>query len=101
MLCARCGAAQAREITTVIALGDDPDLIRAIENELTRNGISETNDLGQLCEQCWEVAEAAIQEGARLHAAAHREELYEAHQKNLGRPLSPAERNDIDEYLGK
>jgi hypothetical protein len=101
MLCARCGVAEARSITTVIALGDDREFIGAVENELRRQGIREINDLGQLCEQCWEVAEAAVQEGARLHAAAHREELYDQHEKNLGRPLTSAERNDIDAYLEK
>jgi hypothetical protein len=46
------------------------------------------------------VAQACIQEGGRVHAAAHRDLVLRRYEANLGRPLTPTERQEIEAYLG-
>jgi hypothetical protein len=101
MKCVRCGKADvvARPVFIASDGGENLELTRAIKAALRAQGIEGEEWLGQLCEECFQVAEACIQEGGHVYATAHRELVLQRYEANLGRPLTPAERKEIEAYL--
>jgi hypothetical protein len=100
MMCLRCGEAEsATEHVFVVSHEHNPDLDSAIDAALKRNGIDGVSGLGQLCEGCWSVAHTAIDAGARSYWATRRDIIQKNSETNLGRPLTSAERAEIDAYF--
>ena len=103
MSCARCGRAdfEPEHLFIVNHGSEDPELSRAINAALRAQGIDGEERLGQLCEECFQISQACIQEGSRVYASAHRDLALQRYQAALGRPLTAAERQKIEAYLGQ
>jgi hypothetical protein len=100
MICIRCGEAEVEtEHVYIVSHDDDPDMDEAIDAALRRNGIEGVNCLGQLCERCWEVANAAIDAGGRSYFATRRDAVQQHWEANLGRPMTSAERGEMNAYF--
>jgi hypothetical protein len=100
MTCTRCGEAEiAHEEIFVVGFDQDLDLKAAIDAELRKNRIDGLTGLAGLCPRCYGIAEAAIEEGARLYYATRRDFIQQQSEANLGRPLTATEREQIDAYF--
>jgi hypothetical protein len=100
MICSRCGEAEsAPDDVFMVGFDREPALVSAIDTELRRSGIPGVNGLAALCARCWAIANAAIDEGGRQYFSTRRAFIEEQSERNLGRPLTSAERDLINEYF--
>jgi hypothetical protein len=100
MICIRCGKAEVEtEHVFIVGHDHDSEMDQAIDAALRRHGIEGVNALGQLCERCWEVAHAAIDAGGRSSFATRRDEVQQHWETNLGRPMTSAEREEMNVYF--
>jgi len=100
MICIRCGEAEVEtEHVFIVSHDHDPDMHEAIYAALRRHGIEGVTCLGQLCERCWEVANAAIDAGGRSYFATRRDVVQQHWGTNLGRPMTSAERAEMNAYF--
>jgi hypothetical protein len=100
MLCIRCGESEVEvEHVFMVSHDHDPDLDETIDAALRRQGIEGVDGLGQLCERCWEVANAAINAGGHIYFATRRDVVERHWEANLSRPMTPAERDGMNAYF--
>jgi hypothetical protein len=100
MVCIRCGEAEIpTDSVFMVGFDREPDLVGAIDAALRSHGIEGMNGLGQLCERCWEVANAAIDAGGQSYWATRRDVLQQHWEANLGHPMTPVEREEMDAYF--
>ena len=100
MIGIRCGEAEVdTEHEFIVSHDHDPDMDEAIDAALRRHGIQEVNWLGQLCERCREVANAAIDAGGGSYFATRRDVVQQHWKANLGRPMTSAERDEMNAYF--
>ena len=98
--CIRCGKAGiANEEVFVVGFDQDPALKAAIEAELRVHDIEGLNGLAGLCESCCGVAQTAIEEASRVYYASRRDFIRQHAEANLGRPLTPAEWEQMEAYF--
>ncbi len=100
MICSRCGEVEsATGDVFMVGLDRDPELVGAIDTELRRRGIPGAHGLAQMCERCWVIAHAAIDEGVRQYFSTRRSFIEEQWERNLGRRLTTSERDLINGYF--
>jgi hypothetical protein len=102
MICIRCGEAEvSTDDVFMVGFDHDPDLVTSIDAALRRHGIEGVNGLGQLCDRCWGVAKDVIDAGERSYFATQQELIRQRWEANLGRPMTPAERDQMDAYFDR